>query len=80
METITRSVTGQRGLRTCGCRPSYSVMSDSFNPMDGSSAGPSVHGISQAGILEWVAISPGDLPNPSIQPGSSTLAGRFFFF
>ena len=27
------------------------------NPMDGSPPGPSVHGVSQAGILEWVATS-----------------------
>ena len=34
-----------------------SVMSDSFyNPMDYSPAGSSVHGISQAKRLEWVAI------------------------
>ena len=33
--------------------------------------GSSVHGISQARILEWVAMpSPGDLPNPGIQPRS----------
>ena len=33
-------------------------------PMDCSLLGSSVHGILQAGILEWVAISsPGDLPN-----------------
>ena len=32
-------------------------------------AGSSVHGILQARILEWVAIpSPGDLPNPGIEP------------
>ena len=31
-----------------------------------------VHGILQARILEWVAFpSPGDLPNPEIEPGSS---------
>ena len=33
-----------------------------------------VHGILQARILEWVAFpSPGDLPNPGIEPGSPTL-------
>ena len=32
-------------------------MSDSCNPMDCSPPGSSVHEISQAGILEWVAIS-----------------------
>ena len=33
-----------------------------------------VHGILQARILEWVAfLSPGDLPNPGIEPGSPAL-------
>ena len=33
-----------------------------------------VHGILQARILEWVAFpSPGDLPNPGIQPRSPAL-------
>ena len=34
------------------------------NPMDCSPPGSSVHAISQARILEWDAISPGDLPGP----------------
>ena len=42
----------------------------------------SVHGISQARILEWVAFpSPGDLPNPGMEflsLVSPTSAGRFF--
>ena len=33
-----------------------------------------VHGILQAGILEWVAVPfSGDLPNPGIKPMSPTL-------
>ena len=33
-----------------------------------------VHGILQARILEWVAFpSPGDLPNPGIEPRSPTM-------
>ena len=44
--------------------------------------GSSVLGIFQAGILEWVAISPtGDPPNPGTEPmslGSPELAVRFF--
>ena len=52
------------------------------DPMDCSPPGSSVHGILQAGILEWVAIpSPGDLPDPGIEPASlvsPALAGRFF--
>ena len=47
--------------------------------MDCSLSGSSVHGISQAGILEWEAIpSPGDLSHPEIEPESSTLVGEFF--
>jgi len=38
--------------------------------VDSSLPGHSVHGISQARILEWVAIPPpGDLPDPGIEPG-----------
>ena len=38
------------------------------NLMDYSQTGSSVYGISQARILEWVAISsPGDLPNPGTE-------------
>ena len=44
--------------------------------------GFSVHGISQARILEWDALPPlGDLLNPGIEPMSLTfpeLAGGFF--
>ena len=35
----------------------HSVLSDSWDPMDYSPPGSSVHGISQARILQWVAIS-----------------------
>ena len=42
--------------------------------MDCSPPGCSVHGISQARILEWVAISfPGDLPDPWIKSESPSL-------
>ena len=49
------------------------------DPMDCSPPGSSVHGILQARILEWVAIpfsrgsSPGDLPDPGIEPRSLAL-------
>ena len=53
---------------------SRSVVSDSLRPHGGSPPGSSVHGILQARIQEWVAIhSPGDLPNPEIEPSSLTL-------
>ena len=42
--------------------------------MDCGLAGSSVHGILQARILEWVAISfSGGLPDPGIEPGSPAL-------
>ena len=43
-------------------------------------ATPSVHGIFQARVLEWVAISfsRGDLPYSGIEPGSPTLQADAF--
>ena len=50
--------------------------------VDCSLPGFSVHGISQARILEWLAFpTPGDLPNLGVKPvslASPALAGRFF--
>ena len=47
--------------------------------MDCSPLGYSVHGIFQARILEWVAISSSrGFPDPGIEPLSPALAGRFF--
>ena len=50
--------------------------------MDCSPPGSSVHGIYQARILEWIAISfPGNLPDPGIEPislVSPALAVDFF--
>ena len=44
------------------------------NPMDCSLPGSSVHGILQARILEWAAISfSRDLPDPGIEPWSTAL-------
>ena len=64
------------------------------NPKVCSLPGSSIHGIFQARVLEWGAIAfskeywsgllfptPGDLPNPGIEPASltyPTLAGGFF--
>ena len=49
--------------------------------MDRGRPGPSVYGILQAKILEWVATpSPGDLPDPETEPASLSspaLAGGF---
>ena len=46
--------------------------------MDCSPPGSSVHGISQARILEWVAISFSRGMFPGTKPVSPALAGRFF--
>ena len=49
------------------------------DPMDCSPPGSSVHGISQARILDGLPLaSPGDLPNPGIESASPALADRFF--
>ena len=48
-------------------------------PLDCSPPGSSVHGVLQARILEWGAISfSRDLPDPGIECSTPTLAGRFF--
>ena len=44
------------------------------DPMDCSLPGSSIHGIFQARVLEWGAISfSGDLPDSGIEPGSPAL-------
>ena len=57
-------------VRACAC----SVASDSLWPRGFSPPDSSVHGISQARILEWVAISSGDLLNED-----STYIHIYFF-
>ena len=48
---------------------SCSVMSYSCDPMDCGLPGFSVPGLSQARILEWLPFpSPGDLPDPGMEP------------
>ena len=43
-------------------------------PMDHSLSGSSFQGIFQARVLEWLPFpSPGDLPDPGIEPGSPSL-------
>ena len=49
--------------------------------MDCSPSGSSVHGIVQAGMLEWAAISYSNLPNPEMELKSlvsPVLLGEFF--
>ena len=49
------------------------------NPMDCSPPGSSVHGVSQARILEWVTISfSTESSPPSDRTRVSCIAGRFF--
>ena len=49
------------------------------DPMGSSPPGSTVHGILQARILEQLACpSPGDLPDPGIEPASPPLADVFF--
>ena len=66
----------------CVCVCVFSVISDSFNPIDYSPASSSVHAVLQARILEWAAISfSRDLPDPGTEPTSllsPALAGGFF--
>ena len=63
----------------CLCAKSNQLCLTLCNPTDCSPSGSSVHGILQARILEWVAIS---FSRGSSQPGDRTLvsffAGRFF--
>ena len=61
----------------CVCVCVFSHVPYSVTPCDPS--GSSVHGITQARILEWAAISYSRaFPNPGIKPASHDLASRFF--
>ena len=61
-------------IRCVLCSESFPLCLTLCNPMDDSPPGSCVHGILQARILEWVAISfPRDLPDPGIETGSPAL-------
>ena len=63
----------------CVCAKLLHLCPTLCDPMDCSPPGSSVHGILQAGILEWIAMPlPGDLPDPGIKFMSLALAGGFF--
>ena len=63
----------------CVCMLRHLVISDSLQPLDCSLPVSSVHEISQARILEWVAISSSmGSSRTKVKPESSALAGRFF--
>ena len=62
----------------CLATKSYPTL---WDPVVCSPPGSSVRGILQARIQEWWPFpSPGDLPNPGIEPRSRTLWVAFFFF
>ena len=69
-------------LLVCGC---YCLVTKSCltvcDPGDCSPSGSSVHGISQARILEWVAIFPlsGDLPDPRDQTHVSCISRQIIY-
>ena len=71
-----------KSLRISPDRTSLRHAHMSCDPTECRQPGSSIHGISQARILEQVAISSsGDLPNPGIEPASPVspaLSGRFF--
>ena len=63
----------------CCCYLVAKLYLTSCNPVDCKPPDFSVHGIWQARILEWVAISfSKGLPDPGIKPASTALAGQFF--
>ena len=65
----------------CLCVQSLSRVQLFENRMECSPPGSSVHGIFQARILEWVAISYSrDLPDKGIKPAPLALAGGFFYY
>ena len=66
------------GMKGMDCCRLVAQSCHSCNLMDCSPPGSSVHGISQAKILERVAIPSPDLPDPGIKPLSPALAGRLF--
>ena len=68
-------MTGSEHLRACSFTQSCLRLCD---PVDGSPPGSSVHGISQARILEWVVISSsGGSYGPRDQACISCIAGGF---
>ena len=66
-----------KGRRACSCYLVFHLCPTLWDPMDCNLLGSSVHGISQARILEIT----GDLPDPGIEPASpvsTALADEFF--
>ena len=65
IEKMSSNILHAKSLQSC---PTLCI------PMGCSPPGSSVHGIFQARVQEWVAMSssPGELPNPGIKPESLT--------
>ena len=63
----------------CYCYSVTKLCPTLCNPVDSSLPGSSVHGILQQEYWSGLPFpSPGDLPDPGIEPVSSTVAGIFF--
>ena len=60
----------------CACSVTQSCLT-LWDPMDYSPPGSSVHALFQARILDQV-LTPGDLPDPGIEPTSPALVGGLF--
>ena len=74
MAVLVRRIQNTLSFCSCASAKSLRLCLTPWNAMDCNPPGSSVHGILQARILEWVAISfSGDLPNPGIEPGSPAL-------
>ena len=62
--------------QACVCAQSHPTL---CAPLDYTPPVSSVHGVLQARILSGLPFpTPGDRPNPGIEPASPALAGRFF--
>ena len=77
-ETQRRKILKERKITMCEWVLSPKLCLTLCNPMDCSPPGSSVHGISRARILEWVAISSSSSSQPRDRTQSSAFAGVFF--
>ena len=80
-ETVSLMLVTLVGLQRCCCCLVAHSCPTLCDPMDCSPPGSSVHGISQARILEWVAISfSRGSSRPRDPPTSPVWQAAFFFF
>ena len=72
-KALSFGVAGNAAIDAVPCSVAQSCLA-LWNPIGFNPTGSSVHGISQAVILEWVAISfSRGLPHPGIKPASPVL-------